>query len=169
MLLSPCTSAQDEAVCDPDTIASVQQHFADQLQICEANSGCGGVFNLQNFYATTSITHYSNETAWQYLGCLPNITVLTLRSTLLNSILPAQWSSPGMFPQLQWLTITDTNLTGTLPEAWGMYNKSFPQLTNLTLNGNPGLAGPLPASWGGNGSFPSLQALTIYNTLGGNS
>ena len=166
-MLSHGTSAQSEPVCDPDTVASVQQHFADQLRICQATSACGGVFNYENFYNTTSITHYSNETAWQYLGCIPDITVLTLGSTLLNSTLPAQWALPGMFPQLRWLTITGTNLTGSLPEAWGMHNNSFPQLTNLTLEGNPRLEGPLPVSWGSNGSFSNLQALTIYNTLNG--
>lgn len=166
VLLSPGTNTQDQGVCDPDTIANVQQHFADQLQICRVNSGCAGVVNYRNSYATIRISHYSNETAWQYLGCIPNMTVLTLASTSLNSVLPAQWGLPGMFPQLQWLTITNTNLTGTLPEAWGLNNNSFPQLTNLTLTGNPRLEGPLPASWGSHGSFPMLEALTIYSTYG---
>lgn len=168
VLLSPGTSTQDQGVCDPDTVAGVQQHFADQLQICPVNSGCAGTVNYRNQYATISISEYTNETAWQYLGCIPNITVLTLVSRSLNSVLPAQWGLPGMFPQLQWLTITSTNLTGTLPEAWGLNNNSFPQLTNLTLMGNPLLEGPLPASWGSRGSFPKLEALIIYSNYLGN-
>lgn len=155
-----------QLTCDEATIANVQTHFADQLQPYSEpvpfhdSSG--------SYYNTTIITHYSNETAWQYLGCLQEITSLTLEGYDLASTLPATWGSAGSFVNLLDLVIWDTNLTGTLPEAWGSNgSQSFPQLLNVTVIGNPRLSGIPPAAWGSNGSFASLQMLTMYNTVYG--
>lgn len=156
-------TAQVSLTCAPATVASVRSEFQNQLPQSVS-------YLLHNsLYRSTVIESFSNETAWRYLGCLPEITSLTVQfgtnlysNPEVNTDLPAEWGSAGSFPNLQQLVIKNGNVNGTLPEAWGSPN-SFPKLDNLTVLDTPLLEGPLSASWGSNGSFPLLKSLVLHN------
>ncbi len=146
--------------CDPGTVTDVRNHFGDQLPQTY------GVAALpeNNFYNTSIINRFSNDTAWRYLGCLPEITVLTIWIEQ-NTTLPDEWGAAGSFLNLEMLVLASDYLLGSLPEAWGA-PFSFPQLDNMTIIDSRQLEGPLPESWGQNGSFAGLRSLVMYNNLG---
>lgn len=118
----------------------------------------------------TVVLSVNNQTAWRYLGCLPEIKSLVIAIPTCNNegpnvTLPADWGAAASFPNLAELIIEDGKINGTLPAAWGSPN-SFPQLVNLTLRGSSFLQGPLPESWGSNGSMPRLKSLVMHANRG---
>ncbi len=122
--------------CDPGTVTDVRTHFGDQLP---QRYGVAALAE-GNFYNATIIETFGNDTAWRYLGCLPEITVLTIW-ILQNTTLPGEWGAAGSFLNLEMLVLASNDLLGSLPEAWGA-PFSFPQLDNVTIIHSSQLRGP---------------------------
>ena len=122
--------------CDPGTVTDVRTHFGDQLPQVYGVAALPG----NNYYTTTIIDRFSNDTAWRYLGCLPEITVLTIWIEQ-NTTLPDEWGAAGSFLNLEMLVLASNHLLGSLPEAWGA-PFSFPQLDNVTIIHSQQLRGP---------------------------
>lgn len=145
-------------LCDSATIESVRSAFQADLKYAGLRQSCSR-------HNTTVISSVTNETAWRYLGCLPELKSLTIATCSYGSnqnlTLPAEWGASASFPNLVELIIEGRMITGTLPEAWGS-PRSFPQLLNLTVKGSTFLEGPLPESWGSNTSMPLLKSLVIH-------
>ena len=151
-------TAQAPFVCDSATIDSVRSQFPPDLNGASLGQSCSQ-------HSSTIISSVSNETAWRYLGCLPEIKSLIIATCSSqdspNLTLPAEWGAAVSFPNLVELIIDGKMITGTLPEAWGSPH-SFPQLINLTVKGTTFLEGPLPETWGSNGSMPLLKSLVMH-------
>lgn len=73
--------------------------------------------------------------------------------------MPASWSEPGAFASLTSLTLDLSNLSGTLPPSWGG-NGSFPVLNSLSLGPllSPGLS-PLAGSLPAEWSSPAAFSM----------
>ncbi|KAK9804848.1 hypothetical protein WJX72_008548 [[Myrmecia] bisecta] len=103
-------------------------------------------------------------------------------ATDLHGTLPPDWAS---WSQIHNFTVVNTQITGTLPSSWtnwtsllgfqlinaplegplpDEYGASWLALHQLTL-ASPTLNGSIPTAWLANSSFPSLQALSLDNSI----
>ena len=96
-------------LCDPATITDVHNHFGDQLPQRDYMAA----LPENTFYNTSIIDRFSSDTAWRYLGCLPEITVLTIWIQQ-NTTLPDEWGAAGSFPNLKMLVLASDNLARSL-------------------------------------------------------
>lgn len=102
--------------------------------------GCnraGAVGSSPQFCATKALGTLAPE-----LAGLNSLVSLSLNGQSFIGPLPATWGSG--FPQLTTLELRDNALTGTIPESWAA--GSFASLSNMDLQGNTQLCGPVPAS-----------------------
>ena len=100
--------------------------------------------------------------AWA--GKMPALTTLALSNCTLIGAIPPSWAKSGAMPNLTVLDASLNTLSGGLPAGLA---DGAPKLAALALARN-NLTGPLPASWGANGSFSSLEVLNLDdNKLGG--
>ena len=119
--------------CDSDTIAAVRQKFQNQLK--RINTYDVPVRNWQSldssYFKCFILLHptdapFNNKTAWQHLGCLPEITVLGIHTVPnFTTNLPDEWGMEGSFQNLQMLVLDSWSLSGSLPEAWGSSGSSL--------------------------------------------
>ena len=100
--------------------------------------------------------------AWA--GKMAALTTLALSNCTLIGAIPPSWAKAGAMPNLTVLDASLNTLSGGLPAGLA---EGAPKLAALALARN-NLTGPLPSSWGANGSFAALEVLNLDdNKLGG--
>jgi hypothetical protein len=130
-------------------------------QDCELNTlrllGWQQAYSPQGYTINTQLPSNCSSATWQALGCLTNLTSLTLTSHLPN--LPDAWAANDSFPSLQAMKFSSASLAGTLPSSWAQ-DMAFPQLQTMDFSMTQ-LSGSLPAAWGQSGAFQQLNVLHL--------
>ncbi len=128
---------------------------------CELNTlrllGWQQAYSPQGYTINTQLPSNCSSATWQALGCLTNLTSLTLTSHLPN--LPDAWAANDSFPSLQAMKFSSASLAGTLPSSWAQ-DMAFPQLQTMDFSMTQ-LSGSLPAAWGQSGAFQQLKVLHL--------
>lgn len=128
-----------------------------------------------SFWSVMSVNFANNDMTGalpDYINGMITMDVVRLENNMFTGTLPPDWGTQGYLfnstlnntQALETLALHGNQLTGTLPDAWADPG-SFTVLKQLTLSGNPGLFGTLPAAWGANiESLPALQHLNVSLT-----
>ena len=128
---------------------------------CEYNTlsllGWQQAYNPQGYTISTQLPSNCSSDTWQALGCLKNLTKLTLTGHLPD--LPDAWGANNSFPSLQAMKFSSASLAGTLPSSWAQ-DMAFSQLQTMDFSMTQ-LSGPLPAAWGQGGAFQQLKVLHL--------
>ncbi len=128
---------------------------------CEHNTltllGWQQAYSPQGCTINTQLPSNCSSATWQALGCLKNLTSLTLTGHLPD--LPDAWGANDSFPSLQAMKFSSVSLAGTLPSSWAQ-DMAFPQLQTMDFSMTQ-LSGPLPATWGKPGANQQLKVLHL--------
>ncbi len=163
---SPSTSTSSQSpnapsASTPALASALSPASGPSAPDCELSTlrllGWQQAYSPQGYTINTQLPSNCSSATWQALGCLTNLTSLTLTGHLPN--LPDAWAANDSFPSLQAMKFSSASLAGTLPSSWAQ-DMALPQLQTMDFSMTQ-LSGSLPAAWGQSGAFQQLQVLHL--------
>ena len=97
-----------------------------------------------------------NVLSQEATSCMPHIRSL-YRHICCTGTIPSSWAAAGAFPVMLVFQVTGAPIHGSLPASWGN-NESFTTLNLLQVDG---LSGTLPPEWGSPTAFQQLSVLSL--------